>query len=98
LKSALDRIVPPHLLPFLQPRWGEVHFPPRYEKRFRLFALGSLPKEDPPTEGIFQTVVRRNAMHLSSTIFASEFVYDYMTPRQIDQRVKNLAWKVESAA
>lgn len=98
LKSALDRIAPPHLLPFMQPRWGEIHHPPRYEKRFRLFAIGSLPKEDPPTEDIFQTVVRRNAMHLASATYASDFVYDYMSPRQIEQRVKNLAWKVETAA
>lgn len=98
LKSALDRIIHPFLLPFFTPRWGEIRHPPRYEKRFRLLVLGGLPKEDPETEELFQTVVRRNALHLACTSFASAFIYDYMTPKQIDQRVKNLAGKAESLA
>lgn len=97
LKTALDRILHPHLLPFLIPRWGEVRHPPRYGRRFRLLALGSLPQEDPESEEIFQTLVRRNALHLSCLSYASAFVYDYMTPKQVDQRVKNLAGKMECA-
>lgn len=93
LKTALDRVTRPHVLPFLTPRWGEIRNPPRYEKRFQILALGALSKEDPPTEDIFQTVVRRNALHLSSSHFATAFVYDYMTSKQVDQRVKNLAEK-----
>ena len=93
LKTTLDRLARPHLLPFLKARWGEVRNSPRYERRFQLLALGGLPKEDPPTEDIFQTVVRRNTLHLNGSHFATDFVYDYMTTKQLDQRVKNLVEK-----
>jgi len=93
MKTALDRVTRPHLLPFLNPRWGEVRHSPRYERRFQLLALGELPQEDPPTEDIFKTVVRRNTLHLAGSHTATEFVYGYMTSRQVDQRVKNLAEK-----
>jgi multimeric flavodoxin WrbA len=93
LKTALDRVARPHVLPYLKPLWGEVRHSPRYENRFQILALGSLCKEDPPTEDIFKTVVRRNTLHLAGSHFATEFVYDYMTSKQVDQRVKNLAGK-----
>src|ERR1035441_1033680 len=71
LKHALDRIIHPHVLPFQTRLWGEIRNPPRYSRRFRLLAIGSLPKEDPETEEIFQTVVRRNALNLASSTYAS---------------------------
>jgi hypothetical protein len=65
LKKALDRAicnVSPHFIKIE----GEVHHKPRYPQYPRLMGLGWLPGADEESEGIFKTLVSRNALNLHS--------------------------------
>lgn len=65
LKKSLDRCLP-NILPFFEMRQGEVHHPPRYERRRRLLVLGTSAGPDPEAEAIFHRLVERNALNLDS--------------------------------
>jgi multimeric flavodoxin WrbA len=65
LKKSLDRCLP-NILPFIEMRQGEVHHPPRYERRRRLLVLGTSAGPDPEAEALFHRVVGRNALNLDS--------------------------------
>jgi putative NADPH-quinone reductase len=67
LKKALDRLIP-NILPFFEIRQDEVHHPPRYDRRRRLFVLGTAAVPDDEAEGIFHRVVERNALNLNSVL------------------------------
>lgn len=75
LKKALDRLIP-NILPFFAMRQGEVHHPPRYERRRSLFAFGTLPGPDGEAERIFRHLVGRNALNLDSVLTESVIVYE----------------------
>jgi multimeric flavodoxin WrbA len=63
LKKVLDRIiclVSPHFMKIK----GEVHHQPRYERYPHLMAVGLLHQADEESEGIFRTLVTRNALNL----------------------------------
>lgn len=75
LKKALDRFIP-NILPFFVIRSGEVHHPPRYERRRRLLVLGTRPAPDAEAERIFHGLVERNALNLDSVRTLSIVVHD----------------------
>lgn len=75
LKKALDRFIPT-ILPFFVIRSGEVHHPPRYERRRSLLVLGARPAPDAEAERIFHSLVGRNALNLDSVRTLSIVVHD----------------------
>lgn len=75
LKKALDRFIP-NILPFFVIRSGEVHHPPRYERRRSLLVLGTRPAPDAEAERIFHSLVGRNALNLDSVRTLSIVVHD----------------------
>lgn len=75
LKKALDRFIP-NILPFFVIRGGEVHHPPRYERRRSLLVLGTRPAPDAEAERIFHSLVGRNALNLDSVRTLSIVVHD----------------------
>lgn len=75
LKKALDRFIPT-ILPFFVIRSGEVHHPPRYERRRSLLVLGTRPAPDAEAERIFHSLVGRNALNLDSVRTLSIVVHD----------------------
>ena len=69
LKKAVDRLVP-NISPLFTKVRGEVHHVLRYAGAPRLLAVGLLPEPDPgpaaEAEGIFRTLVARNAVNMRS--------------------------------
>jgi multimeric flavodoxin WrbA len=63
LKKALDRIIP-IILPFFGKVRGETHHPLRYPRRRRLLVIGTQKREDAGSEGIFRSLVERNALNM----------------------------------
>lgn len=63
LKKALDRIIP-IILPFFGKVRGETHHPLRYPLRRRLLVIGTQRREDAGNEGIFRSLVERNALNM----------------------------------
>jgi hypothetical protein len=75
LKKALDRFIP-NILPFFIVRRGEIHHPPRYERRRSLLVLGTRPSPDAGAEAVFHRLVGRNAVNLDSVRTDSLVVHD----------------------
>lgn len=65
LKKVLDRIIG-LLSPHFMRIEGEVHHQPRYPRYPRLMGVGLLPGADEESEGIFKTLVSRNALNFHS--------------------------------
>jgi hypothetical protein len=63
LKKALDRIIP-ILLPFFVKVRGKMHHPLRYPRQRRLLAIGTQKQEDADSEGVFRSLVQRNALNM----------------------------------
>jgi multimeric flavodoxin WrbA len=70
LKKSLDRLIP-NALPYFTKRQGEVHHPPRYERRRGLVVIGTTPEQDTEAEAIFRDLVGRNAINLPSVVTGS---------------------------
>lgn len=70
LKAAVDRLLPLGS-PFFAHIGGETHHRPRYARYPRLLGVGTLSAADPEAEGLFRTLVARNAMNLHCPGFAA---------------------------
>lgn len=83
LKKAVDRLIP-NISPFFTKVRGEVHHKLRYEGAPRLLAVGLLPGPDAgpvaEAEGIFRTLVSRNALNARSPAHAAVTVQDGQGP------------------
>lgn len=73
LKKAVDRMLCVEL-PFFTRVGGEVHHRPRYARRPALLVIGVLPETSREQERIFHELVRRNAVNLQASAFASHVV------------------------
>jgi len=87
LKKALDRLIP-SVLPFFIWSHGEIHHPPRYERRKRLIVLGTLPKADEDAEKIFRDLVGRNAANLNSAGVGVAVITETFDPSAIGDAVR----------
>ncbi|MHB8880821.1 MAG: flavodoxin family protein [Thermodesulfovibrionales bacterium] len=87
LKKALDRVIC-IVLPFFARIRGEVHHKPRYQRYPALVAIGGLPAVDEECEGIFRSLVSRNAVNFFSPLHEVEMVYDWQTPDDIMMTLK----------
>jgi len=75
LKKAVDRLIP-NISPFFTKVGGEVHHRLRYSSAPRLLAVGLAAAPDEEAEGIFRTLVERNAVNMHSPARAAAIVYD----------------------
>jgi multimeric flavodoxin WrbA len=89
LKKALDRLIP-NILPFFMNVRGEVHHPPRYERRQSLIVLGTLPAPDAEAERIFRDLVGRNSINLHSTMTRSRVIYEATEDPDVERQVEEL--------
>lgn len=96
LKKALDRLIP-NILPFFIKTHGEIHHPPRYERRRSFLAFGTLPSPDPEAERVFHALVRRNAINLGSVMTESRVFYDGGEASTIAGQVRELLKATEEA-
>jgi multimeric flavodoxin WrbA len=94
LKKALDRIIC-LISPFFQVIDGEVHHEKRYDRYPALMAVGSLAVPDEESEGIFATLVGRNAINMHSPAHAAGIVYDDQDRDAIRTRIRSLLDQVE---
>ena len=95
LKKTLDRFIP-NALPYFVRRQGEVHHPPRYERRRGLLVVGTLADRDPEVEAIFHDLVGRNAINLPS-VLTEDIVVRAGQEEAAADRVKGLFDAVEEA-
>ena len=96
LKKALDRAIP-ILLPFFIRRHGEAHHPLRYERPFKLLAVGTLAEPDADTEAIFARLVGRNGINMNSPAVRARFVYRKSTPRELTRSIAESMNQLEVA-
>jgi multimeric flavodoxin WrbA len=87
LKKALDRMIP-NILPFFIKVRGEVHHPPRYERRSRLVALGTLPSPDPDAAAIFRGLIERNAINFHSIEVRVEVLPETLDDAELSAAVR----------
>jgi len=95
LKKALDRIiclVSPHFMKIE----GEVHHEPRYERYPHIMAVGLLPQADEESEGIFRTLVRRNALNLHVPAHVAGVLLQGEGREAVQEKVTALLAAVES--
>lgn len=96
LKRVLERAVLPFVLPFLEKTGNETHHSLRYGRLIPLAALGGLPEADSEAETLFTEILGRNALNLHSPSHAAAFVYDHMSPDEMQIRVSELAEQVNT--
>ncbi len=65
LKKMVDRFIP-NVLPFFINVDGEIHHQKRYEKNPDILAIGYLSQNDPESELIFRTLIKRNSINFHS--------------------------------
>jgi multimeric flavodoxin WrbA len=87
LKKSLDRLIP-NILPFFIKVRGEVHHPPRYERRSRLVALGTVPSPDADAAAIFRGLVERNAINFHSIEARVEVLPETMEDAELATAVR----------
>ena len=73
LKKMLDRFIQ-LISPYFEMYQGEVHHPPRYERRPRLMMVGVQRQANPHEARIFQTLAGRNAINFHPPSYAAEVV------------------------
>jgi multimeric flavodoxin WrbA len=98
VKCALERVALPVLLPIFDRKGGETHHPTRYENGVRLLAVGAMTEKDVDSENVFRSILKRNAKNFQSADFAAAFVYDRMTPAEVEELVNDLAAKTLAAS
>jgi hypothetical protein len=54
---------------------GETHHKKRYEQYPRMLAVGLLDQVDPESEGVFRTLVKRNAINMHAPASGSTVIY-----------------------
>lgn len=91
-KKLLDRMVP-ILSPFFTKVGGEIHHIKRYKKYPSLLAIGVLPKPDEIAEGIFTSLVSRNAINMQGPVYTSGVVTPGR-PDVIKDKIKSLLDRV----
>ncbi len=87
LKKALDRIiciVSPHFMKIQ----GEVHHKPRYAQYPPVMGVGWLPGPDEESEGIFKTLVSRNALNLHSRAHVAGVLLGSEAPNCIREKIR----------
>jgi hypothetical protein len=89
LKNAVDRFIQ-IVLPFFMKINGEYHHKPRYVRYPHLVGIGVLPHPDEESEGIFKTLVARNALTLISSSNTAGVVFRDYTPERIREEIKSL--------
>lgn len=94
LKKALDRIICIVSPDFMRVE-GEVHHQPRYERYPRLMGLGVLPRADEESEGIFRTLVSRNAINIHAPAHVGGVVLSSQSKDAIREKVQGLLAAVE---
>jgi len=95
LKKTLDRIiclVSPHFMKIE----GEVHHEPRYGRYPHMMAVGLLPQADEESEGIFRTLVRRNALNLHVPAHVAGVLLQGEGREAVQEKVTALLAAVES--
>ncbi len=75
LKKAVDRLIP-NISPLFMKVRGEVHHRLRYPDTPRMLAVGLAPEPNEEANGIFRTLVERNAVNMHSPAHAAAIVYD----------------------
>ncbi|HTR45071.1 MAG TPA: flavodoxin family protein [Thermodesulfovibrionales bacterium] len=93
LKKAVDRFIP-IVSPFFARVHGEVHHKPRYKRYPRLLGIGEALHNDDESEGIFQTLVRRNGINFYSPAQEAAIVRPDQEIREIKEMVGELLVKV----
>jgi multimeric flavodoxin WrbA len=88
VKTAVERAILPFLLPLFRRTKGEFHHPLRYGRPLRLLSIGGLPRRDEQSERVFEDLVGRNARNLHSPSHHSMFVYEAMSPDEVEESVK----------
>lgn len=94
LKKGLDRIiclVSPHFMKIE----AEVHHKPRYERYPRLLAVGCLPQADEENEGIFRTLVARNALNFHTPAHVAGVLVHGEGQEAIQEKLAGLLAAVE---
>jgi hypothetical protein len=94
LKKALDRQIC-FISPFFMKIQGETHHKPRYPRSPRLLGLGVTKTKDPEAEGIFTTLVRRNALNFHSPLHASAVFDASAAQEMIRASIVNLLGELE---
>jgi len=89
LKKALDRIIC-LVSPLFMRIDGEVHHRPRYERYPRLLGLGVLRQADDESEGIFHTLVSRNAINMHAPAQGSAVILSSWERQRIQDKVQGL--------
>ena len=89
LKKALDRVIC-LVAPDFMTIDGEVHHKPRYERYPRLLGVGLLDSADPESEGIFRTLIERNAINMHSAAQVSGVVHSEFGSASMRDEVRQL--------
>ncbi len=93
LKKALDRLIP-LISPFFMKIEGEVHHKPRYERYPRLMGVGVLPHPDEESEGLFKTLIGRNAINFRGPAHAGGVVLSSQSSEEIRENIQTLLIEV----
>ncbi len=89
LKKAVDRLIP-NISPFFTKVRGEVHHRLRYAGAPRLLAVGLARQPDEEADGIFRTLLERNAVNMRSPAHAAVIVYDGDPPDALPAALDSL--------
>jgi multimeric flavodoxin WrbA len=89
LKKALDRIICV-VSPFFDRIHGEVHHKPRYQRYPRILAVGTQPGPDRESEGIFTTLVQRNAINMHAPEHAAVVFDPHHSGETVEGRLRSL--------
>jgi len=93
LKKAMDRFIP-IVSPFFTRVHGEVHHRRRYGKYPRVLGIGEVPCDDPESEKIFRTLVRRNGINFYSPACEAAVVQSGQEIGETRKMVQELLVKV----
>lgn len=94
LKKALDRIIGIVSPDFVRIE-KEVHHKPRYERYPRLLGVGVLPREDEESEGIFRTLVSRNAINFHAPVHVGGVILGNQGKDAIREKIHRMLAAVE---
>lgn len=86
LKKAVDRIIP-DISPFFKLINGEVHHKPRYKHYPKLLGIGVQQHRDDATAGLFDRLIKRNAINLHSPMHASTVIVGSSPKQEIIEKI-----------
>jgi multimeric flavodoxin WrbA len=96
IKKALDRSIG-IVSPFLTRIHGEVHHEARYARYPLLLGVGVMAEGDEDQEGIFATLVSRNALNFHAPAYAVGFVQRHLPQEQMWSTVGRLVETITTA-